>query len=1262
MIVICQNCGAETELEVVRGQKICPKCHMINPLTRLPEGTKIAGFEIRGFLGSGGMGVVYRALQLNLERMVALKVLNDSLASDHEFVTRFFREARAAAALSHPNIVQAYDAGVGEAGVCYFAMELIEGETYDLYIEKYGKLPEPEVRQIALKISKALSYAWERERLSHGDIKPENLIQDDLMGVKLSDLGLAKSSHEVNGADSVMATPLYAPPEIVSGAVDQVNVQSDMYSLGATLYHMLTGSPLYPDTDPYRAASHHVTKIYKPLSNFGVSASFKGLIDSLLYKNPAERPKTWADVVAKLEIIVTEPVRHERVIARKWIQLISGAAILAVIIVLGIAAIFLFKSGSESSGGGMIAQDEYMMKWNLLNARPDMKNPDKALTQVEHFLKTLPTAHPLADTVRMMRERLSFQISQVKNEREKRNQMRDAEIQKILSPIEIAEKENWQKIETADLLKTISDIQQIEKSVEKEKVLTFPAGTDLRIENLLRNMYAELAERSKSDIAERNEVYLKSLRKIMDSTKIVAVPQMMTALEDAAASNAYYQLISTLFSESREKGISAVSPILETWVPANPLSISALKSVDFMRKIFSEKTTAQEVIVAQFSLFNGRNVPASFPESVRGYLIDGISKDGRPRFYLKDGQTGAKIYKNLSFIEIGYDGICDMVKFILVPATFEKLTSPQKSALISFVCLSPRDDMRSLLLRAFSEKTDEYAVTAVHVTEDFSNAQKNLAAVQILDNMIAAIKSGDPLLANTYAVQLESDTEISFLSGNSFSTAVAAVKAYVSNGDPLVKYAELQAENANKDKVTLTAMGRYEELNAFSESDRSALNGAFENALKRIASAAKITGADNPRLPMAPDVGAGEALCFYEAAQRRQTLQYPTEKMRFISVVSAMDAGKWRSVKIALRHPAFISRLEECRNSDPYSVSVLYAFAVAAAHYGDEKNYQSIISMMKDVLEKEKDRSSADMRIALTELAIQRGDFEEAEKIAAAANSALLPTVSVRLGILSLIASASCAPDEKTFDESLSRALKQFRQLSMPDAVMRCQMIRSMVRRSHLILNARDISRLISDNDPAGDLWSRLLMRVTAQRIVCKTPSFVDWKTFFETILNRMPDNLAGAAAWRDYSALQIVFGIENNYLTLIQRQLMLTPGVQTLPGYHRALLLQLASNVSLKELSADGAQKIFLRYLERVPLAPEYLNDVCGTVLRAESPSRVTDALSRFSPEEAFYLYFPAMVAGSSSSNLLPRAEAFLSRLSPTERLLIQTLRKNWN
>ena len=241
-------------LEVMVDAKVLTRSQMIRLLQEKGEGTRkleIPGYQIMERLGRGSMGTVYKAKQISVDRLVAVKVLLDSLAQNKEFIKRFEREAKIAAKLSHNNVVNAIDAGE-VSGRFYFVMEYVEGLTIKDYLDQNKVFEEKEAIRIVLAVAEALKHASHRG-LIHRDIKPENVILTKDGGVKLADLGLARLTDDekwgLSEAGMAIGTPYYISPEQVRGQTD-IDIRADIYSLGATFYHMVTGRVPYGGKTP----------------------------------------------------------------------------------------------------------------------------------------------------------------------------------------------------------------------------------------------------------------------------------------------------------------------------------------------------------------------------------------------------------------------------------------------------------------------------------------------------------------------------------------------------------------------------------------------------------------------------------------------------------------------------------------------------------------------------------------------------------------------------------------------------------------------------------------------------------------------------------------------------------------------------------------------------------------------------------------------------------------------------------------------------
>ena len=276
-----------------------------------PEGpcapAELAGhprYRILKRLGGGGMGVVYQAEHVFMERLVALKVINRRYTANPAAVERFHREIRAAARLHHPNIVAVYDAE-RSGDVHFLVMECIDGVSLDRLVAEKGPLPVAEacgyVRQAAL----GLHHAHETG-LVHRDLKPHNLIRDADGVVKLLDFGLASvvegGQDRLTRTNVVMGTPNYMAPE-QSVDTRSADARSDIYSVGCTLYHLLTGRPPFPRSSTLLTLIAHRKEAAPPVRarRPDVSAGLAAILDRMMAKAPADRFQTAAEVAAALE-------------------------------------------------------------------------------------------------------------------------------------------------------------------------------------------------------------------------------------------------------------------------------------------------------------------------------------------------------------------------------------------------------------------------------------------------------------------------------------------------------------------------------------------------------------------------------------------------------------------------------------------------------------------------------------------------------------------------------------------------------------------------------------------------------------------------------------------------------------------------------------------------------------------------------------------------------------------------------------------------
>lgn len=266
-------------------------------------GRKIPGYKMLGQIGKGASAVVFKARQMNLDRLVAIKVMHKKSTGDTQSAERFYAEARAAAALNHPNIVQAHDVGSG-GDFHYFVMEFVEGVTVHDLIQELGTIHEETALDIIIAVADALQHAHQKG-LVHRDVKPKNIIMAAGNIPKLADLGLARALDDKATAlaekGQALGTPFYISPEQVRGD-EYIGPESDIYSLGATFFYMVTGRVPFEGRTAEEVMNKHMYDPLTPPTELkpDLTPGLSEVIEKMLSKDAKARYADCADLLLDL--------------------------------------------------------------------------------------------------------------------------------------------------------------------------------------------------------------------------------------------------------------------------------------------------------------------------------------------------------------------------------------------------------------------------------------------------------------------------------------------------------------------------------------------------------------------------------------------------------------------------------------------------------------------------------------------------------------------------------------------------------------------------------------------------------------------------------------------------------------------------------------------------------------------------------------------------------------------------------------------------
>jgi serine/threonine protein kinase len=272
----------------------------------VPPPRQIPGYKLIGRLGAGAMATVYKARQLSLNRIVAVKILPKKFSQNPEFVKRFYAEGRAAAKLNHPNIVAALDVGRhGDAH--YFIMEYVEGHTVYEHLVKEGPYSEAEALAIAIQVAKALNHAH-KAGLIHRDVKPKNILITNDGVAKLADMGLARAVSDREAAEAeagkAFGTPYYIAPEQIRGKVN-IDLRADIYNFGCTLFHMVTGRVPFEGPDVSSILLKHLDEPVVPPDHINpqLTRGISEIVELCMAKKARKRYASTKDLIEDLQAV-----------------------------------------------------------------------------------------------------------------------------------------------------------------------------------------------------------------------------------------------------------------------------------------------------------------------------------------------------------------------------------------------------------------------------------------------------------------------------------------------------------------------------------------------------------------------------------------------------------------------------------------------------------------------------------------------------------------------------------------------------------------------------------------------------------------------------------------------------------------------------------------------------------------------------------------------------------------------------------------------
>ena len=380
----CPNCG--TLVDITEQEPLskfeCPTCGATMRTNR-----QYNHFSVIEHLGTGGMGSVYKAMDRNLNRMVALKLLRRELSADETYINKLEDEARITASINHPFVVKVFSFGV-DHGQYYIAMELVDKGTLDDLMQLQNRIAEMQVLQVGLQIASGLQAAHERG-LIHRDVKPGNILFADAHTAKITDFGLALlAEHEADARGEIWGTPYYIAPEKLGQQPE--DFRSDIYSLGGTLFHAVAGRPPFEAETASLVALKHLKSKAVSLQAFApdVASETSYVINRMLNKDPNQRYASYGELIDHLRYAIeqlaaktgkTHTGRQRVVVESQSQNQLAGALtlLLVVLMIAGGILAYTFRTKLFGAGGAGVASSTAPV--NVQASGPDTKNSPEVL-------------------------------------------------------------------------------------------------------------------------------------------------------------------------------------------------------------------------------------------------------------------------------------------------------------------------------------------------------------------------------------------------------------------------------------------------------------------------------------------------------------------------------------------------------------------------------------------------------------------------------------------------------------------------------------------------------------------------------------------------------------------------------------------------------------------------------------------------------------------------------------------------------------------
>lgn len=915
------------------GTAVCPECGLQLVDAGLKPGFVVAGFEILGELGRGSNGIVYRARQIKLDREVALKILPVGKDTEEGYVENFFREARAAAKLSHPSIVMAFDAGVSEEGIYFFAMELINGESLDFRVMRQGPPELKSALKIARDVAEGLEYAWRTQHLTHGDIKPANIILDPFGNAKIADLGLAKTAGEgYNG--ELMATPMFAAPEVCNFDFDRIGFKSDMYSYACTIYFMFAGTAPFDEDDTEKVMLCHINEEPMPLAERlpMFPHSISEFVDRMLSKNPDDRPENWQEVVdfmvsAQRQAVTLQPLK---IIKPKpwWKRPVFWLGILATFLILAAVAAGILrhrfrapdKPAPEPKQAATAAKPQ-PNDWESFRTRLAGLPPDSQLQELRKRLAAGTDGETAQATAKTMIQNLESEL--------KKKQLEEDPLLKNF--LELTKARKFEDLPYSNLQETLRLLQRLHSEL---LLRSEPADSELSTQ--VNDTVVQLRKLSAAGLAEAERNRMKIARDDLKSLPPSVLPEIKLPPSPAKRKN-YLAILLSIKKDMpwNENNLNTIDTLLSA-VPSSGLDETDADTINFIRQQLLKCNKLIPILADNKNLFINKPLPDA-PADIK---VVGI--DRRDMTVGREVEAGAIMRSRIPWSSFSPTRIHELIHKWILTLDPKLLTPREWSDLAGWMFLNGEPELLTELLAKNGTVPESELKSWMKLRNDLLSAEAEQESYRLYEALNENLSNKDyrNALAQLAALTGQTSAHLPAAELKQLEKALRSCNVMIPPAD-LYRRAEAEFKDGRFAKALELACSVIERCGG---PDFAQTPGPKAEAMRERIIADHIIAPTRPPDHRQENLTPPGTIAKWQTAMNTPLSKRPGFNAS-IRLAAMLDLGQWHHIfslsEFGRAYPEIISRLP-----GDWRTSAFYDFGILCRHFGSFRGADEMLKLL----------------------------------------------------------------------------------------------------------------------------------------------------------------------------------------------------------------------------------------------------------------------------------------------------------------------------